>query len=192
GAAAGSEDARAVLSLPDPLDAGPAGPEGPDEHGVRSGGAGALLRSSPGGIRVERALVDEELRRAGKGAAAAGRVGSASGGCADAAQKPFSENPQSRVSGSGAKRGLAPDRGSVLSPPGNPSCGGNPPLRQSQGSRAAASPVVRPADERAPVVCLFHPAGCLDEGVRRGDPLKAVDYPDSLSPLFGEAFLWAH
>ena len=57
----------------------PAGPQGPDEHGRRPGGAGAVLRPPAGRVRLQRALGDEDLRRPGEEPAARRRPRRAAG-----------------------------------------------------------------------------------------------------------------
>src|SRR5690606_2485166 len=85
------------LAEPDPLDANPAGPQGPDEHGRRPGGARSLLRPPPDRVRLERALGNEKRRRPGKRPAPPGAQGRAAGRRAPAEKKSVSENPQPRL-----------------------------------------------------------------------------------------------
>src|SRR3954454_1273557 len=54
------------LSAPDALRPVSARPQGPHEHGGRPRGPGAILRSPPGGLRVQHPVAPQDVRWTGK------------------------------------------------------------------------------------------------------------------------------
>lgn len=96
--------ARGRLPGAEPLVAGDARTQGPDEHGGRPGSARAVLRPPPGGVRMEPALGAEERRRGKQEPAAPGPARAPAAGDPGAAQERFPGQPRPTLPGAAARR----------------------------------------------------------------------------------------
>ncbi len=99
--------ARGRLPGAEPLAAGDARTQGPDEHGGRPGSARAVLRPPPGGVRMEPALGAEERRRGKQEPVAPGPARAPAAGDPGAAQERFPGQPRPTLPGAAARGGSA-------------------------------------------------------------------------------------
>ncbi|GAA3096836.1 hypothetical protein GCM10017687_04310 [Streptomyces echinatus] len=102
-------DAADQPSAPDPVRAHAPRPQGPDEHGRRPGGPGAVLRPPAGGVRLQRALGAEVLRRPGEEPAPGGGGGRPARLRVPAGEEPVPVHagPEVRPRAAGAGQGRA-------------------------------------------------------------------------------------
>src|SRR5690606_1240671 len=141
-------------------------PPRPHEHGRGPGGTGAVRGPPAGGVRVERAVGDEKLRRAGERPAAAGPGGRASRPDRAAAPEPLPEDPPAGVCRGGAPRAAGHPGRPGLAPgtPARRARRARHSLRRPDGGRA----LVRAADGRPAVLRVFDRGRSVAAGVQGG------------------------